>query len=117
MKKNYLHVVLWLVLLVVIALLAMNRMPQLSLFGNKLKEVDILADLKGVGSVADTEDAMLADMIEHYQCNEIDFYQFDMDILQSIGITTEGRLKKLSEKLHTAYQTELLRLKEKSQSK
>lgn len=64
MKKNYLHVVLWLVLLVVIALLAMNRMPQLSLFGNKLKEVDILADLKGVGSVADTEDAMLADMID-----------------------------------------------------
>lgn len=64
-----------------------------------------------------TEFIMLADMIEHYQCNEIDFYQFDMDILQSIGITTEGRLKKLSEKLHTAYQTELLRLKEKSQSK
>ena len=60
MKKNYLYTVLRLVLLVVIALLAMNRLPQMSLFGTPLKEVDILADLKEPRSNADPEDAALA---------------------------------------------------------
>ena len=64
MKKNYLYTVLWLVLLVVIALLAMNRLPQMSLFGIPLKEVDILADLKEPRSNADPEDAALAEIID-----------------------------------------------------
>ena len=64
MKKNYLHVVLWLVLLVVITLLAMNKLPQLSILGSPLKEVDILADIKAPQSDADPEDAALAEIID-----------------------------------------------------
>ena len=65
MKKNYLHVVLWLVLLVIIALLAMNRLPQLSISGVPLKQVDILADLKpAMAGNADPEDAALAEIID-----------------------------------------------------
>ncbi len=47
MKKNYLHVVLWLVLLTIIALLAMNKLPQPEIGDIKFKKVDILSDLKG----------------------------------------------------------------------
>lgn len=63
MNRNYLHVVLWLVLLVIIALLALNRLPQLSLMGEPLKEVDILADLKSPKNNSDPEDAAIADII------------------------------------------------------
>ena len=65
MKRNYLHAVFWLVLLVVLALLAMNWMPQLSMFGVPLKKVDILADLKAQESDgASPEDAAIADIID-----------------------------------------------------
>mgnify|MGYP001775470027 CR=1 FL=1 len=46
MKKNYLHVVLWLVLLTIIALLVINKLPQPEIGDIKLKEVDILSDLR-----------------------------------------------------------------------
>lgn len=64
MKKNYLHVVLWLVVAVIITLLAMNKLPQLSIMGTQLKKVDILADIKPSTSNADPEDAALAEIID-----------------------------------------------------
>lgn len=65
MKKNYLHVVLWLVALVVITLLGMHWLPQMSIGGHDLKSVDILSDLKEVDEdTVDTDDAIIVEMID-----------------------------------------------------
>lgn len=53
---------------------------------------------------------MLADMIDHYQNNEIDFYQFEPDALALIQVVSEPQLKKLAAKLSDAYEYELTRI-------
>ena len=45
----------------------------------------------------------LADMISHYQTNEVDYYQFDLDALRMFGIGSESQLSKISEKLAGAF--------------
>ncbi len=45
----------------------------------------------------------LADMICHYQTGEVDYYQFDLDVLKMFGIGSENQLKKISEKLSSAF--------------
>ena len=45
----------------------------------------------------------LADMISHYQTHEVDYYQFDLDVLKMFGIGSESQLSKISEKLGTAF--------------
>ena len=45
----------------------------------------------------------LADMISHYQTHEVDYYQFDLDVLKMFGIASESQLSKISEKLRLAF--------------
>ena len=45
----------------------------------------------------------LADMISHYQTHEVDYYQFDLDVLKMFGIGSESQLSKISEKLFAAF--------------
>ena len=45
----------------------------------------------------------LADMITHYETNEVDYYQFDLDVLKLFGISSEIQLRKISEKLSKAF--------------
>ena len=42
-------------------------------------------------------------MICHYQTGEVDYYQFDLDVLKMFGIGSENQLKKISEKLSSAF--------------
>ncbi len=48
----------------------------------------------------------LADMIAHYQTREVDFYQFDQDVLAMFHITTEEQLQTISERLEDAFKNE-----------
>ena len=48
----------------------------------------------------------LADMISHYQTHEVDYYQFDLDVLKMFGIGSESQLSKISEKLFAAFHEE-----------
>jgi len=48
----------------------------------------------------------LANMIAHYQEDEIEFYQFDSDILKEFRIESEEQLQKISEKLQEAFKDE-----------
>lgn len=52
MNKNYLHQVLWLVLIILIALLAAYWLPDIDVAGMKMRRVDILADVTGAGDDA-----------------------------------------------------------------
>lgn len=45
----------------------------------------------------------MANMISHYQDEEIEFYQFDSDILQLLNIDTKEQLDKISERLQAAF--------------
>ena len=45
----------------------------------------------------------LADMITHYETHEVDYYQFDLDVLKMFGIGSESQLQKISEKLSAAF--------------
>lgn len=45
----------------------------------------------------------LADMLTHYQTDEVDYYQFDLDVLKMFGIESEGQLRKISDKLSEAF--------------
>ena len=45
----------------------------------------------------------LADMISHYQTHEVDYYQFDLDVLKMFEISSEKQLQTISEKLATAF--------------
>lgn len=48
----------------------------------------------------------LADMIAHYQTHEVDFYQFDSDVLALFHITAEEQLKKITFRLAEAFEKE-----------
>jgi len=48
----------------------------------------------------------LADMLAHYQTGEVDFYQFDSDVLAMFHITTEPQLQKISDRLKVAFEKE-----------
>lgn len=52
MKRNYLHNTLWLVLVVLIALLGAFWLPDIEIFGTRLRHVDLLADVTGAGDDA-----------------------------------------------------------------
>ena len=45
----------------------------------------------------------LADMISHYETHEVDYYQFDLDVLRTFNIGSETQLQKISEKLSGAF--------------
>jgi len=45
----------------------------------------------------------LADMLTHYETHEVDYYQFDLDVLRIFGIGSEKQLKKISDKLVSAF--------------
>lgn len=45
----------------------------------------------------------LADMITHYETHEVDYYQFDLDVLKMFGIGSESQLQKISDKLSAAF--------------
>lgn len=45
-----------------------------------------------------------SDMISHYQTDEVDFYQFDCDVLSLFHIKTETDLKKISSQLQIAFE-------------
>ncbi len=45
----------------------------------------------------------LSDMIAHYQTKEIDYYQFDEDVLAMFHITSEQQLSKISDRLEKAF--------------
>ncbi len=45
----------------------------------------------------------LSDLITHWQNGEVDFYQFDKDVLSFFHITQEEQLKIISEKLDAAF--------------
>ena len=48
----------------------------------------------------------LADMMSHYETNEVDYYQFDLDVLKLFKIGSEAQLKKISEKLVKAFKVD-----------
>jgi len=48
----------------------------------------------------------LSDMLAHYQTREVDFYQFDPDVLAMFHITSEDQLQKVSERLEDAFKKE-----------
>lgn len=48
----------------------------------------------------------LADMISHYQTNEVDYYQFDTDVLSLFNIKTEMQLKTISDRLEKAFKAD-----------
>lgn len=45
----------------------------------------------------------LSDMIAHYQIGEVDFYQFDSEVLSLFNIQGEKMLKKISDQLESAF--------------
>ena len=45
----------------------------------------------------------LADMLTHYETHEVDYYQFDLDVLKLFGIGSENQLRKISDKLSQAF--------------
>ena len=45
----------------------------------------------------------LADMISHYETHEVDYYQFDLDVLKMFKITSEAQLRTISERLSGAF--------------
>lgn len=45
----------------------------------------------------------LSDMITHYQSHEVDFYQFDSDVLKMFRIETEPQLQKISDRLFNSF--------------
>ena len=45
----------------------------------------------------------LADMLAHYEIREVDYYQFDLDVLKMFKIGNEAQLAKISEKLKAAF--------------
>ncbi|MBQ0051124.1 MAG: HDOD domain-containing protein [Treponema sp.] len=46
----------------------------------------------------------LSDMITHYQDGEVDFYQFDRDVLDLFKIASEDQLRRISERLKAAFE-------------
>jgi len=48
----------------------------------------------------------LSDMLSHYQTKEVDYYQFDPDVLALFHITNEAQLQKISERLEEAFKAE-----------
>lgn len=53
-----------------------------------------------------TEIVYLSDMLAHYQEKDIDFYQFDQEVLANFHITTEIQLQKISDSLEKAFDKE-----------
>ena len=45
-------------------------------------------------------------MLSHYETNEVDYYQFDLDVLKLFKIGSEAQLKKISEKLVKAFKVD-----------
>ncbi len=60
-------------------------------------------ELAGEESKTVTSIVYLSDMVIHYQEGVVDYYQFDSDVLGMFHITSEVQLKKLSEKLSSAF--------------
>ena len=48
----------------------------------------------------------LSDMIAHYQIKEVDYYQFDPNVLSLFHITSEVQMQKISERLEEAFKKE-----------
>lgn len=48
----------------------------------------------------------LSDMLAHYQTKEVDYYQFDPDVLSMFHITSEQQLQKILERLDKAFTKE-----------
>lgn len=46
----------------------------------------------------------LAELLSFYQKGDVDFYQFDSEVLSVFKITTEEQLKKISDRLQTAFE-------------
>ena len=53
-----------------------------------------------------TEIVYLSDMLAHYQEKDIDFYQFDQEVLANFHITNEIQLQKISDSLEKAFDKE-----------
>lgn len=53
-----------------------------------------------------TEIVYLSDMIAHYQIKDIDFYQFDQEVLAKFHITNEIQMQKISDSLEKAFEKE-----------
>lgn len=66
MKRNYLHHVLWLVLIILIALLAAYWLPDINIAGVEMRRVDMLSEITGAengGDETDSVNLMLSDSI------------------------------------------------------
>lgn len=63
-------------------------------------------DLAPVATKKLTSLVYLSDMIAHYQIGEVDFYQFDPDVLAMFHIQNENVLKKISGQLEKAFSKE-----------
>ena len=48
----------------------------------------------------------LADMLTHFETQEVDYYQFDLDVLRMFGIGSESQLRKISDKLSAAFKVD-----------
>ena len=59
------------------------------------------ADTKKITSLV-----YLSDMLCHYQTGEVDYYQFDPEVLALFHITSESQLQKISERLEKAFTAE-----------
>lgn len=53
-----------------------------------------------------TELVHLADLLTHYQNEEVEFYQFDQDILKNFGIKDEAQLMAISDRLKASFDEE-----------
>ncbi len=60
-------------------------------------------DMAPVSSKKLTSIVYLSDMISHYQVHEVDYYQFDVDVLAMFHITSESQLQKISERMEKAF--------------
>ena len=45
-------------------------------------------------------------MLAHFQTKEVDFYQFDQDVLAMFHIANEEQLQKISDRLEEAFDKE-----------
>ena len=48
----------------------------------------------------------LANMLAHYENEDIEFYQFDNELLQKFNLTTKEKLDTVSDRLKTAFEKE-----------
>lgn len=94
MKKNYLHHVLWLVLIILIALLAAYWLPGIDIAGVEMRRVDMLSEITGVDNgdnEADSVNLMLSDsIIEAHKPEFVDSCRSGMTCIEDYSDDKRG---------------------------